>query len=106
MTEVMGKVKVKPQALVSHIFSERSRGQSTDHRHPKLLASRALYVARLVTWLGIVLRRVQREHRLDQGGGGGVEVGKGPWTGFAVKELPGSVQMKTEDGELLTLNCR
>ena len=71
MTEVTGKVKVRHQALVSPNFRGRSRGQSTEHRHPKLLASRALYVARLVTWLGIVLRRVQKEHRLDQGGGGG-----------------------------------
>ena len=67
MTEVTGKVKVRHQALVSPNFRGRSRGQSTEHRHPKLLASRALYVARLGTWLGIVLRRVQKEHRLDQG---------------------------------------
>ena len=35
--------------------------------------------------------------------GGGVDGGKGPQTGFAVRELPGSVQLKTDDGELLTL---
>ena len=35
--------------------------------------------------------------------GGVVDGGKGPRTGFAVKELPGSVQLKTDDGEILTL---